>query len=154
MPNCSETNHKCGVACTDANGRGYFKDCKTGRIGSGASYDEARKSSVPRQACAGLTGETLKACQNRKSTLFRNKSKITQPIKNIRKNVPLGSRFDTKENNWKDTEKLLGDPEPDDDPSTVGGFGGNCHGIPMECGQLAVIGGAIVLLILVMKFLH
>ena len=97
--------------------------------------------------------QTLKACQSGKTTLLQ-KNTIVQPIKNIRESVPTGSRFGTKENNWKDTEVLLGDPEVDDDPSIVGIFD-NCFGIKgMTCGTMVVIGGAILVLILVLRFLR
>lgn len=63
-------------------------------------------------------------------------------------NVPTGTRYDPKENNWKDTEKLLGDPEPDEDPGTVGEEPIDCFGIPIACPLLAVgVGAGIVLLV-------
>lgn len=171
MPNCSETHSKCGVACTeDGLNRAYYKDCKTGRVGTGKTYTEAIQSATKsRPKCAGLTDASLEACKNGIKPTVRRIDPIKfinpkgTPVKSKtgasgigRGSVPLGSRMDPKENNWKDTEKLLGDTKPDNDPSTVnrpgdGGGSGNCFGIPIPCEMLAIAVGAIVLLLVVMR---
>lgn len=132
MPNCSKTKQKCGEACTLEGGLAYFKDCNTGQVGTGHSYTEAKRNA---------------AKQQKKTTLVTPRR---SPFSNIRKNVPRGSRFNT-ETDWKETEKLLGDPAPDYDPSTVGGFEGKCMGLPIDCGILAIIGGALVILLIILK---
>lgn len=171
MPNCEVTKRKCGVACTDEEiNYAYYKDCKTGRVGTGATYTEAIQSATrTRPKCAGLMGETLKQCQAGKSTLFPGVKKI-HPISKIKTvggsgsskpgvsgtgrgtiEVQPGSRFDDKKDNWKDTEKLLGDPEPDDDPGTVGGFDEGCFGLPIPCPLLAVGVGAVIVLLVALR---
>lgn len=178
MPDCSQTKEVCGKACTiDGQKRAYYKDCKTGRIGYGESYTEAIQSATKnRPKCANLTGASLEACKNGIKPTVRRIDPIKfinaqgKPVKKInaeikaggkpgasgigRGSIPLGSRFDTKENNWIDTEKLLGDTSPDDDPSTVnrpGDGGSGCFGIPIPCPFLAIGVGAVIVLLVALR---
>jgi len=184
MPNCDDTKYKCGIACTDEDiNRAYYKDCNTGRIGTGATYTEAKQSATQtRPKCANLTGATFEACKNgikvtKRKDPIRFINPLGKPVKQIEREIregitpahggitpshggitpaiPRGSRFDQIENNWKDTEVLLGDPEPDDDPTTVGDRTEEaCYGLPIPCGSLAVGVGAVLLLIMSLRFLR
>lgn len=163
MPNCTKpiSSQKCGEPCTQA-GQAYLKDCKTGNIYYGSSYEEVRAKSKRILDVRG-SGKALPGVQKVHPI---SKIKTIKPIEVAGRVVPgatgagksksgdiivpVGSRFDNKQDNWKDTEKLMGDPTPDDDPSTVGGFDG-CFGIPIPCPMLAIGVGAVIVLIVALR---
>lgn len=163
MPLCTETNHKCGTACTVNLAKGgtsaYFKDCKTGNVGTGADYDAARKAAQAKEKvlCQGLTGATLEACKKKQSTLFdpKNIERIIVPGKGkevvreaVQREIKRGGDTGiTREATPGDISNLiLGSPE--DWSNALKSQ--NCFGLPIDCVIAVIAGLAVVILIMVL----
>lgn len=168
MPDCVSpaSSRPCNQPCTEHIGsikKAWLKDCKTGNLYYGDTYDDVRKQQQRRIQVEG-SGKLFPGV---KKVHPISKIRTIKPVevsgrvvpgatgagktKNGEIIVPVGSRFDNKQDNWKDTEKLMGDPTPDDDPNTVGGFEGNCFGIPIPCPLLAIGVGAVIVLIVALR---